>query len=135
VWSIDAVLVPAAAPRSPPPSRRPPPRHTLKSLQALVSGTSLFAQVLRAGGLSSAVTAASFRGTVLVPTDEVSGWLWARRTTVTNHDVTYYYPCCGALCAVNSQQSIGCSPQPKGRSHWVQPAGPMSTPHAAVMGG
>ncbi len=99
MWSIDTVLVPRAPRRPPPraPLSRPPPRVVPKSLNTLVNGQSMFAQAAkknslppvnwrwveegdgigaaRIAGLAQQLTATSFKGTVLVPSDDVSGIL------------------------------------------------------------
>lgn len=83
VWQIDAVLVPTMpVPVSPPPvSTPPPPRAPRPSprppapSQRLVSWLSLstttFARALKAEPtVATAITTSTFRGTILVPTDE-----------------------------------------------------------------
>jgi hypothetical protein len=74
VWQINvinAVLVPASP--SPPPPRAPAPP-VPKVLAQLLSGSSTFAAAVRASSsLASAVSSSPFRGTILVPTDQVGG--------------------------------------------------------------
>lgn len=69
VWQLDAVLVPTIL-------RPPPPPPAPKLISALASGTSNFSSALRAAPqVFSTISATSFRGTVLVPTDQVRGGL------------------------------------------------------------
>jgi hypothetical protein len=84
VWQIDAVLITKTA--SPPPKSpaRPP---APKMLSTLLFGSSSFAVALRASAqVFSVVSASTFRGTLLVPTDAVS---CCRR-------------CCCCCCCANS---------------------------------
>lgn len=70
MWQIDAVLVPATGSPSPSPAPQ------LRSLSTVLAGSSTFAAAVGAvPSLSSAVAQNSFRGTLLVPTDQVRALL------------------------------------------------------------
>ncbi len=75
MWEIDAVLVPT----TPTPS---PPLASLKMLGAYLStATSTFATLVRAAPqVASQLLTTTFRGTVMVPTDQVGGGACARHT-------------------------------------------------------
>ena len=73
VWQVDGVILPTMAP-APRPSPGPSTT-TLKTLAELVSmppsDSTTFAMALQASGLVSSITSSGFRGTLLLPTNQV----------------------------------------------------------------
>jgi hypothetical protein len=106
-WSIDTVLK-QLAPSKPPPQAavaRPPPRLVAKSLITLLNGPSMFAQAVKIAGLAPQLIVTSFKGTVLVPSDAVSGFLVLLCACL--GDVHLRRHCCCRLCLLK-QVAIGC---------------------------